>query len=128
MLDDRTRELAGGVNYAVLSSVLPDGQPQTHMMWVDHDDEHVIVNTEIDRQKFKNIERNPQVTVLIMETGNPWGWSEVRGHVVETVRGQAARDHIDKLAKKYLDADEYPNPIKSERVMVKIAPDKVLAH
>ena len=85
MIDDRTRELAGGANYAVFSSVLPSGWPQTHMMWVDADDEHIMVNTEVHRQKFKNIGRNPKVTVLIMETGNPWGWSEVRGTVVDTV-------------------------------------------
>ena len=55
--------------------------------------------------------------------GNPWRYVEVRGHVVETVGGQEARDHIDSLAMKYLDK-EYPNPIQSERVIVKVAPDR----
>ncbi len=127
MIDDRTRELANGANYAVFSSVLPNGHPQTHMMWVDADDEHILVNTEVHRQKFKNLQRNPKVTVLIMETGNPWGWSEVRGSVVDTVTGPEARAHIDTLAKKYLGKDEYPNPIQSERVIVKIRPDKIIA-
>jgi PPOX class probable F420-dependent enzyme len=127
MIDERTMELANGANYAVLASVLPNGHPQTHMMWVDTDGEHIIVNTEVHRQKFKNIGREPRVTVLIMETGNPWGWSEVRGTVVETITGPEARAHIDSLAKKYLDKEEYPNPIQSERVIVKIRPDKVIA-
>ncbi len=126
MIDDRTRELASGANYAVFSSVLPNGHPQTHMMWVDADDEHILVNTEVHRQKFKNIERNPKVTVLIMETGNPWGWSEIRGSVADTVTGPEARAHIDSLAKKYLGKDEYPNPIQSERVIIKIRPEKII--
>jgi PPOX class probable F420-dependent enzyme len=126
MLDEKTIGLAKGKNYAVLSTVMPSGHPQTQMMWVDTDGEHIIVNTEIHRAKFKNLERTPLVTVLIMEDGNPWSYSEVRGHIAEIVRGQEARDHIDSLAKKYLGVDDYPNPIKSERVILKVAPDRVV--
>lgn len=125
MLDEKTVGLAQGKNFGVVSTVMPSGHPQTQMMWVDSDGEHIIINTEIHRAKFKNLGRNPLVTVMIAEAGNPWNYSEVRGHVAEIVRGQEARDHIDALAKKYLDADEYPNPIQSERVIVKIAPDRV---
>ncbi len=126
MLDDKTIELAEGKNYAVLSTVMPSGHPQTQMMWVDTDGEHIVMNTEVHRAKFKNLERAPFVTVLIMEAGNPWSYSEVRGHVAEIVRGQEARDHIDSLARKYLGVDDYPNPIQSERVIVKVAPDRVV--
>ncbi len=126
MLDDKTLELAQGKNFGVISTVLASGQPQTQMMWVDTDGEHIIVNTEVHRAKFKNLKRNPRVTVLIAEDGNAWSYSEIRGHVAEIVRGQEARDHIDTLAKKYLGVDDYPNPIQSERVIVKIAPDRVV--
>lgn len=125
MLDDKTIGLAQGKNFAVVSTVMKSGHPQTQMMWVDSDGEHIIFNTEIHRAKFKNLERDPKVTVMVSENGNPWNYSEVRGHVAEIIRGQPARDHIDTLAKKYLDVDEYPNPIQSERVIVKVAPDRV---
>lgn len=125
MLDDKTIELAQGKNFAAISTIMPNGQPQSQMMWVDTDGEHVIFNTEIHRAKFKNLERDPKVTVLIMDAGNPWSYSEVRGHVAEIVHGQEARDHIDAMALTYLGVAEYPNPIQSERVMVKIAPDRV---
>ena len=125
MLDDKTIQLAQGKNFAVVSTILPSGHPQSQVMWVDSDGEHIIFNTEIHRAKFKNLERTPLVTVVVMEEGNHWSYTEVRGHVAETVRGQEARDHIDALARKYLDVDEYPNPIQSERVIVKIAPDRV---
>lgn len=65
------------------------------MTWVDSDDEHVIFNTEIHRAKFKNLERDPKVTVLIIDATNLWSYSEVRGDVAEVVRGQEARDHYD---------------------------------
>jgi len=125
MLDSKTIELAKGKNFAVVSTIMPSGHPQSQMMWIDADGENIIFNTEIHRAKFKNIQRNPLVTVLIMEAGNNFSWSEVRGHVAEIVRGQVARDHIDTLANKYMDGADYPNPIQSERVMVKVAPDRV---
>ena len=125
MLDDKTIELLNAKNFGVISTIMPSGHPQTHVIMVDTDGENVIINTEIDRAKFKNLERNPLVTVTIIDAGNPWNYSEVRGHVAEIVRGKEARDHIDLIAQKYLGVDEYPNPIRSERVMVKIAPDRV---
>ena len=32
---------------------MPDGTPQTHPLWVDADDEHLLLNTEVHRQKFR---------------------------------------------------------------------------
>lgn len=126
MLDEKTRALAEAKNFAVLSTMLPSGRIQSQMMWVDTDGEHIIVNTEVDRAKYRNIEQNPVATALIVDSENPWNYSEVRGRVVETITGPEAKAHIDAMAKKYLDKDVYPNPIRSERVIVKIAPERVV--
>lgn len=126
MLDEKTRALAEAKNFAVLSTMLPSGRIQSQMMWVDTDGEHIIVNTEVDRAKYRNIEQNPVATALIVDSENPWDYSEVRGRVVETITGPEAKAHIDAMAKKYLDKDVYPNPIRSERVIVKIAPERVV--
>ena len=60
-----------------------------------------MVNTEIHRQKFKNVERDPRVTLSIRDEENPYRYAEVRGRATEIVRGQGARDHIDQLSQKY---------------------------
>lgn len=126
MLDEKTRSLAEAKSFAVLSTLMRDGQPQTQTMWVDTDGEHIILNTEIDRAKYRNIERDPRVTVLIPEAGNPWSYSEVRGRVVETVRGPEARAHIDKMAKKYLGEDTYPwRGPNEKRVIYRIRPEHI---
>ena len=125
MLDDLARELASGPNFASLATILPDGTPQGHLMWVDTDGENILINTETHRRKFKNMTANPAATVLIVHRDNPWRYAEVRGEVAGTVTGPEARAHIDELARKYLGVDEYPNPIQSERVIVKIAPRRV---
>lgn len=116
-------ELAHGPNFAALTTHLASGHAMTHVMWVDADDEHILINTEIHRAKFRAIEREPRVTVTIWEAGNPYTYVEVRGRVVETVRGQVARDHIDALSRKYRGREFDAANITSERVVVRIAPD-----
>src|SRR5919202_7047311 len=120
-LHPKVVELARGKNFAALTTLLPDGHPQTQPMWVDADDQHLLINTEVHRQKFRNVEREPRVTVMIRDENNPYHYAEVRGEVVEKVRGPKARAHIDELSLKYL-GRPYDNPVQSERVILRIAP------
>jgi hypothetical protein len=96
-------------------------------MWVDADDDYVLINTEVHRTKFKNVQLNPKATVTVMDASNPYHYVEVRGRVVEVVRGPEARAHIDRLAEKYTGAP-YANEIESERVILKIAPERLVVH
>jgi len=124
-LDEDTVRLAKGKNLATVVTLMPDGQPQALLTWVDTDGEHLLVNTEPQRQRAKNIARDPRITVLIHSDQDPWDWSEVRGRVVGTVEGAEAREHIDELSRKYVGTD-YRNPIGPKgRVILKVAPEKV---
>jgi PPOX class probable F420-dependent enzyme len=122
-LDPAVRDLAQAANFAVLTVHLASGPAMTHVMWVDADDDHVLINTEVHRAKFKAVERDPRVTVTVWVQDNPYSYAEIRGRVVETVRGPEARAHIDALARKYLGRDYDPANIQSERVILRIAPD-----
>ena len=121
MLEEGVRQLAKERNFAVLTTLLPDSQPMSHVMWIECDDEHVVINTETHRQKVKNIRRDPRVTVTIWDAGDPYRYAEVRGEVVETVAGPEARAHIDELSMKY-NGHEYRNQIQSERLILRIKP------
>ena len=123
MLEPAIRDLARDKNFAALSVRMPNGQIGTHVMWVDADDDHVLINTEIHRAKFKGMQADPNVTVMIWKLGDPYSYVEVRGVVSGTVGGQEARDHIDTLSQKY-NGKPYPNEITSERVIVKITPER----
>lgn len=125
MLDPTLKELARGKNFAALTTLLPDGQPQTQIMWVDATDDELLVNTEVGRQKYRNIRRDPRVTVTVFELENPYHYAEVRGRVTATVTGDEARRHLDSLSQKY-HGTPYPNPIASERVILRITPDRQL--
>jgi PPOX class probable F420-dependent enzyme len=124
-LDEDAHRLAQGKNLATVVTLMPDGQPQALLTWIDSDGEHLLVNTEPQRQRSKNVARDPRITVLIHSADNPFDWAEVRGRVVETVDGQTARDHIDALSQKYMGTD-YQNPIGPQgRIVLKVAPSKV---
>jgi PPOX class probable F420-dependent enzyme len=124
-LDEDTVRLAKGKNLATVVTLMPSGQPQALLTWVDTDGEHILVNTEPQRQRARNVARDPRITVLIHSADSPYDWSEVRGHVVGTITGDEARRHIDELAQKYT-GNDYANTIgPGGRVILKVAPDKV---
>jgi PPOX class probable F420-dependent enzyme len=124
MLEQNVKSLAQGKSFAAFTTVLPSGHPMTHVMWVDANDEHLLINTEVHRQKFKNVSTDPRVTVAVMDASNPYHYAEVRGRVVATVKGREARDHIDRLSRKYTGQPYDPNAITSERVILHIAPER----
>jgi PPOX class probable F420-dependent enzyme len=122
VLTERTVELATGKNFAVLTTLRSDGHPASQVMWVDADADHILINTEVHRRKFKNVLADPRVTVTIWESGNPYNYVEVRGVVAEIVYGQPARAHIDRLAMRYFGRPYDQDEIESERVILKIRP------
>ena len=122
MLEPAIRDLAStGKNFATIAVQLPNGQIASHVMWVDADDDQLLVNTEIHRAKYKAIQQHPEVTLTVWDAANPYRYAEVRGKVSGEVRGDAARTHIDTLSQRYLGHD-YGAPIHSERVVLRITP------
>lgn len=123
-IDADLKNLATGKNFAALSTLGADGHPRTHVMWIDADDEHVMFNTEVHRAKFKDVERDARVTVTVIDQANPYRYVEARGRVVATLTGDEARAHIDALSQRYT-GKPYQGAIQSERVIVKIAPERI---
>ena len=117
-LHPKVVELARGDNFAALTTMMPDGHPQTQVMWVDAEDGNLLINTEVHRQKFKNVERDQRVPLTIWDREDPYRFVEVRGEVVGKEKGPQAREHIDKLSYKYR-GKAYGTRIRSERVILK---------
>ncbi|MGD0204937.1 MAG: PPOX class F420-dependent oxidoreductase [Dehalococcoidia bacterium] len=124
-ISDGVRKLFEEANIGHLATVMPDGSPQVTPVWVDFDGEHILVNTAEDRQKPRNIRRDPRVAISVTSERNPFAYAQVRGRVVEVTR-EGAEEHIDRLAKKYLGRDTYPFRRPGERrIILKIAPEHV---
>jgi len=117
--------------HGVLTTMMPDGAPQSSIVWVDYDGEHVLINTTLERQKGRNMRANPKVTILVIDPKDSSRWVEVRGLVMEMTRS-GAEAHADKLTQRYCPGkrhfygDVYPPEQKEKetRVIVKIQPIK----
>jgi PPOX class probable F420-dependent enzyme len=119
------KDLFTKVAFAHLATLMADGAPQVTPVWCDFDGTHIRVNSAKGRVKDKNMRRNKQVALSIMDPGNPYRHLDVQGEITE-ITEQGADAHIDALAKKYLGKDKYPFRAPGEvRVIYKILPSKV---
>jgi PPOX class probable F420-dependent enzyme len=109
--------------FANLATLMPDGRPQVTPVWCDYDGKYVIVNSARGRRKDRNMRRDPRVALAVVDPDNPYRYVEIRGQVAE-ITEQGAEEHIDRMAKKYLGLDKYPNRAPGEvRVLYKIRPE-----
>jgi PPOX class probable F420-dependent enzyme len=126
--DPSIAKLFEGKNFAFIATLMKDGSPQVTPTWIDIDKNSntILVNTAKGRIKHRNISRDPRVAVSAIDFSNPYDMVTVRGRVVQQIDGKDADEHIDKLAKKYLDKEKYPGRKPGEeRVLLRIKPDLV---
>jgi PPOX class probable F420-dependent enzyme len=110
--------------YGAVTTLRPDGSPHTTVVWVDVDDQGVMFNTAAGRAKVRHLERDPRVSLIVIDSSDPYRWLAVSGRAELTT--EAAEEQIDKLAKKYLGKDEYPWLQPGEqRITVRIHPEHV---
>lgn len=91
---------------AALTTVMPDGSPQTSVVWCDFDGTCVRINTMRGFRKEKNMRANPRVTLLCFDPVEPLRFLEVRGTIVEMTE-DGAMDHLDGLSLRYAGVAPY---------------------
>ena len=84
---------------AVLTTLMPDGQPQSSLMWCDFDGQCARFNTTAERRKERNMRADPRVTLLIVDPDDTARYIEIRGDVQLTEEG--AIEHLDALTRQY---------------------------
>lgn len=115
-----------GANYAHVAIPTADGSVQTVIVWAHVDDDgNLTLNSAEGRSWPDNLREAGRATVTLMADGNPWEWVSIRGRLVEATH-DGADEHIDRLAKKYLDADSYPYRQPGEqRVRFTLTPERI---
>jgi PPOX class probable F420-dependent enzyme len=123
-LSDKQAQFIDNPYVGVVTTLRDDGSPHSTVVWVDREDGLVSFNTARGRAKERHIAHDPRVSLTVVDPQDPYRWVAVTGKAELVDEG--ADEQIDKLAKKYLDEDEYPwrDPAQ-RRVKVRIQPDKV---
>jgi len=122
--DPPVQELLEQPNYAVIATLNANGSIHETIIWISAEGDTVAVNSAVGRLWPTNLERDPRVTVVVYEAGNPYNFVEIRGTATGTTEG--ADEHINALAKKYIGQDEYPYRQPGEqRIKFVIEPDHI---
>jgi len=108
-----------------LATLMKDNSPQLTPIWFNTDGTHVLINSAKGRVKDRNMRRDQRVAFVITDPNDPYRYIQIRGKVVEIIT-EGAREHIDKLSKKYTGRDKFTSGSVDEiRVTYKILPQRV---
>ncbi|MCM3264875.1 PPOX class F420-dependent oxidoreductase [Streptomyces thermoviolaceus] len=128
VLSDRLKNLLDSPVFVTVGTVQPDGSPQLSPVWVKRDGDDLLISTTVDRRKKKNLNRDPRISVVVVDPQSPYEYAEIRGTAEITTEG--ARDLIDELSVKYTGkkyAEFNPASVHdADRVIVRIRPTKVV--
>ncbi|MCX4095114.1 PPOX class F420-dependent oxidoreductase [Nocardia sp. alder85J] len=122
-IPEQVRDLLERPIYASLGTTRPDGSPQVNPMWFVWDGEFVWFTHTNARQKFRNLAKEPRVSISIFDPDNPYRYLELRGTI----------DHIDpdptaalysRLSERYGGGPVVP-PDAEQRVAIAVRPTGV---
>jgi PPOX class probable F420-dependent enzyme len=123
-LTDKVRTLFDGTNFAVLSTLEPDGKPHSTVVWAKAEGDDILFALPKSRRKTANLSRDPRATVVIFDAANPYESVQVQG--TASMEDDPQGRLVDDLSHKYTGGPypgfAGPNP---EWVTVRITPEKV---
>lgn len=109
--------------FAHIATIGPKGEPQSNPVWVDWDGQYVKFSQTTTRQKYRNVQRDARIALSALDPEQPYRYLEIRGKVVR-VDDDPDNAFINKLAKKYMDVDEYPyHQPGDERIILYVEPE-----
>ncbi len=123
-LPDLAKELIDNQVFATLATVNPDGSPQTSVIWVKRDGDDVIFSTITGRRKTFNMQRSPQVSLLVFDPDDPYQYAEIRGTVTITTEG--GPELIQELSNLYEGKSFHEKHPEAQRVVCRLTPTRVI--
>jgi PPOX class probable F420-dependent enzyme len=119
-------ELLEKPNHAVIATLNRDGSVHTTMIWINVEGDAIAFNSARGRHWPTNLERDPRVTLTLLNESNPYEYAVLTGSAVEIDAGTDADQHMDVLAQKYINQDTYPWRQEGEvRVKFHLTPSKI---
>jgi PPOX class probable F420-dependent enzyme len=103
--------------YGSLGTVRPDGTVQVNPMWYEFDGESVRFTHTTFRAKYRNLQKNPAMSLLITDPDNPQRYLEVRGALAQVIPDPSGAFFV-RLGQRYGDPDSQPPPDRADRVIL----------
>lgn len=123
-LSDTARELFSRPIAGWATVIDSEGRPHNSIVWVDVEGDGLIFNTAEGRAKDRFLRDNATVSLSVLDPDGG-SWASVTGKATMTT--EDGDEVIDRLAKKYLDADSYPYRVEGQqRITVRVTVDRLL--
>ena len=123
-LSEKVRTLFDGKNFAVLTTLEPDGRPHSTVVWAQRDGDDILFALPKSRRKTANLNRDPRATVVIYDAADPYQSAQVQG--TACIEDDPDSTLIDELSHKYTGGPypgfAGPNP---QWVTARITPNKI---
>ncbi|GII26200.1 PPOX class F420-dependent oxidoreductase [Planosporangium mesophilum] len=123
-LPELAKELLDRNTFVVLSTLNPDGGPQSSVIWAMRDGDEIVFSTILGRRKTKNMKRDPRISICAYDPADPYRYFEARGQVRMTQEG--GQELINNLAQRYLNGPYQEYAPDSVRVVCRLAPTSVV--
>lgn len=109
-------------SFGHVATLGPDGEPHSSPVWIDWDGQYLKISQTTTRQKYRNLKRDPRVAISVHDPDDPYRYVEIRGKVAR-IEDDEGYEFINRMAKKYIDRDEYPVQPGEHRVTLYIQPE-----
>jgi len=99
LIPESHRDLLERPVCGVLTTLLPDGQPHSCLVWIDFDGTCARVNTTLQRQSGRDLAADPRVSLLVVDPTDIGRFIQIRGDAELVLDG--AIEHLDALTRQY---------------------------
>jgi PPOX class probable F420-dependent enzyme len=98
--DPKVHALLSRPNFAHLSTLMPDGSPNTTPVWIGVRDDRLVIGTGESSLKVRNLRRDPRVSLSVIDFHDPYEEVQIRGRVIE-FRDDSKFEIMDEISRKY---------------------------
>ena len=102
-LQPEVRALLSRPNFAHLSTLMPDGSPNTTPVWIGLEGDQIVICTGEDSLKARNLRRDPRLSLSVVDYHDPYEEAQIRGRVVE-FRDDSKLETMDKISHRFINA------------------------
>jgi PPOX class probable F420-dependent enzyme len=123
-LSEAMAQFAQEVFLAVVGTLRHDGTVQMNPVWFEYDAGYFWLNSWRGSRWLEHLERDKDITLLLLDPHNAGRWAQVQGRLVSTTT-EGADAHIDRLAHRYTGRPYTPWREGVQRVKIQIEPWRI---
>lgn len=109
---------------ALVGTLSSSGAPQVSPVWYIWDGDRIRFQVGVTYLKYKNLQRDPRISIAIVDPENFGRYIEFRGQA--TISTEPDDAFITALARKYLDADTFPWETETGTPNITVVPDRII--